>query len=161
MIFYNEYLESPIGLLAIQTTDFGLRSLQFTKERSEESPNIHSSLAKDQLAEYLKGERQTFDLEIDWSGYSTFYQKVWSALIEIPYGTTCSYLQLSHAIENPKAIRAVGGANGKNPICIVVPCHRVIGSDGSLTGYSQGLHIKEWLLNLENPKVYAPQGSLF
>ncbi len=162
MIFYNEYLDTPLGILRLTASDMGVRSLQFTEDKNQETESNQISIsAKAQLLEYLRGERTSFDIKLDWSGYSEFYQRVWSALMDIPYGATRSYLELSHAIDNPKAVRAVGGANGKNPICIIVPCHRVIGADGSLTGYSQGLHIKEWLLQHENPKKFALQGSLF
>ena len=87
--------------------------------------------------------------------------QVWNQVADIPYGKTISYLDIARAIDNPKSVRAVGMANGKNPIPIIIPCHRVIGSNGNLTGYALGLNIKSKLLALENPKAFAPQGTLF
>lgn len=103
-----------------------------------------------QLTEYFEGSRRYFDLALNPVG-TPFQKKVWQALLEIPYGQTMSYRQLSIKLRNVKAIRAVAAANGKNPLWIIVPCHRVIGSDGSLTGYAGGLHRKKWLLDLESP----------
>lgn len=110
-----------------------------------------------QLQEYFRGERKIFDLVLQPEG-TDFQKKVWRALEEIPYGSTVSYLELSRDLGNEKAIRAVAAANGRNPLWIIVPCHRVIGSDGSLTGYAGGLWRKKWLLEHENP---SPQQSLF
>lgn len=107
-----------------------------------------SELAKLQLQEYFEGERKIFDLPLDMRG-TDFQKQVWAALCDIPYGETCSYKALACAIGNPKASRAVGMANNKNPVSIVVPCHRVIGADGKLVGYAGGLDIKSALLQLE------------
>ena len=104
--------------------------------------------AKQQLAEYFAGQRQAFDLPLRMQG-TPFQQKVWAALREIPYGETRSYGQIAAQVGNPKASRAVGMANNRNPIAIIVPCHRVIGANGSLTGYAGGLSVKEELLALE------------
>jgi len=101
-----------------------------------------------QLEEYLSGQRRDFDLPLEPQG-TDFQKQVWKVLCEIPYGKTITYKQLAEIIENPKAIRAVGAANGKNPIYIIIPCHRVIGSSGNLTGYAGGLDMKEKLLKLE------------
>jgi methylated-DNA-[protein]-cysteine S-methyltransferase len=106
------------------------------------------SAARDQLEEYFKGERTRFDLELNLQG-TVFQKKVWQELVKIPYGETISYGQLANRIGNPKASRAVGMANGKNPIAIIVPCHRVIGKNGSLTGFGGGLEVKKTLLELE------------
>jgi len=103
-----------------------------------------------QLQEYFDGERQQFDLNLNPEG-TAFQKKVWEALQHIPYGKTMTYLGLSQRLGDVKAIRAVANANGKNPLWIIVPCHRVIGSDGSLTGYAGGLHRKQWLLEHESP----------
>ena len=103
-----------------------------------------------QLNEYFDGSRQQFDLKLNPQG-TNFQKEVWRSLEQIPYGKTLSYLNLSKQLGDVKAIRAVANANGKNPLWIVVPCHRVIGSDGSLTGYAGGLHRKQWLLNHESP----------
>lgn len=119
-----------------------------------------------QLAEYLAGERRAFDLPLAPRG-TDFERRVWEALLAIPYGETRSYLEIAAAIGRPAACRAVGRANGRNPIAVVIPCHRVIGSDGSLTGYGGGLPLKRFLLDLENsgrgaaPGTPAPQLALW
>lgn len=107
------------------------------------------SLAEQQLAEYFSGQRKVFDLPLEFTG-TDFQKRVWSALLTIPYGETRSYADIAKQVGSPKAVRAVGLANSKNPISIIVPCHRVIGSDGKLTGYAGGLHNKEYLLRLEH-----------
>ena len=104
--------------------------------------------AHQQLSEYLKGERKSFDLPLRMKG-TDFQQRVWNALLDIPYGETRSYEQIAEAIGKPKAVRAVGMANNRNPLLIVVPCHRVIGADGKLVGYGAGIEKKEFLLRLE------------
>ena len=113
--------------------------------------------AVSQLNDYFEGKRTAFDFRLNPHG-TEFQQKVWLALLEIPFGKTVSYLELSKKLGDIKAIRAVASANGKNPLWIVVPCHRVIGTDGSLTGYAGGLWRKKWLLEHENPTT---QQSLF
>ena len=110
-----------------------------------------------QLDEYFKGSRTEFDLKLNPQG-TKFQQKVWKELVNIPFNKTRSYLEQTKAIGDVKAIRAVASANGKNPIAIIIPCHRVIGSDGSLTGYASGIWRKKWLLDHENP---VKQQSLF
>ena len=110
-----------------------------------------------QLQDYFDGKRTTFTFPLNPSG-TDFQKKVWDELLHIPFGKTCSYLDLSKKLGDVKAIRAVASANGKNPLWIVVPCHRVIGTDGSLTGYAGGLWRKKWLLEHENPTL---QESLF
>ena len=105
--------------------------------------------AHQQLSEYLKGERKSFDLPLRMKG-TDFQQRVWNALLKIPYGETRSYKQIAEAIGNPKAVRAVGMANNRNPLLIVVPCHRVIGVNGKLVGYGAGIEKKEFLLRLES-----------
>ena len=112
----------------------------------QETPLIKE--AHQQLSEYLKGERKSFDLPLRMKG-TDFQQRVWNALLKIPYGETRSYKQIAEAIGNPKAVRAVGMANNRNPLLIVVPCHRVIGADGKLVGYGAGIEKKEFLLRLE------------
>lgn len=109
-------------------------------------------IAAEQLRDYLAGNRQLFDLPLEPQG-TEFQKSVWNALLAIPYGEIRSYKQMAQAIDNPKACRAVGMANNKNPILIVIPCHRVIGSDGSLVGYGGGLELKEKLLKLEGVKL--------
>ena len=125
--------------------------LAVTTHRSYEGICQETPLIKEacrQLSEYLKGERKTFDLPLNPKG-TDFQKRVWRALCDIPYGETRSYKQIAEAIGNPKAVRAVGMANNRNPITIVVPCHRVIGADGKLVGYGGGLEMKEFLLRLE------------
>ncbi|NNE75686.1 MAG: methylated-DNA--[protein]-cysteine S-methyltransferase, partial [Pricia sp.] len=143
----------------LQGDDDGLAVITVMDSVDNESGFIPTSLieAAHQLQEYFKGERQHFDLRLKPTG-TDFQQRVWKFLLDIPYGKTLSYLELSKKLGDTKAIRAVAAANGKNPIWIVVPCHRVIGSDGSLTGYAGGLHRKKWLLEHESP---AKQQSLF
>ena len=133
------FVEEDGALLAISThsTFEGIE---------QETPLIKEAYR--QLSEYLKGERKGFDLPLLIKG-TTFQQQVWKALLEIPYGETRSYKQIAVAIGNPKAVRAVGMANNRNPLLIVVPCHRVIGADGKLVGYGAGIEKKEFLLRLE------------
>lgn len=113
---------------------------------SDDHPVLAAATA--QLAEYFAGERQEFDIPLDLTG-TDFQRAAWSALVSVPFGETRSYRQQAEAIGRPKAVRAIGAANGRNPVPIVLPCHRIVGSDGSLTGYGGGLPIKEYLLNHE------------
>jgi methylated-DNA-[protein]-cysteine S-methyltransferase len=151
---YYCYFESPVGKLLL-TGNKRLEGLHFPTEKIRVEPEKDweyskkvFSAARDQLGEYFKGERTQFDLELNLRG-TVFQKKVWQELVKIPYGETISYGQLAHRIGNPKASRAVGMANGKNPIAIIVPCHRVIGKNGSLTGFGGGLEVKKTLLDLE------------
>jgi len=125
-----------------------LRPLSMTDAKGKENPNDLVHKAKKQLDEYFAGKRRVFDIPLRPNG-TVFQQSVWNALEEIPYGETRSYKQVAEMIGNPKACRAVGMANNKNPIWIMIPCHRVIGADGSLTGYGGGLDMKKRLLELE------------
>ena len=120
-----------------------------------ETPNDITNLTIRQLKEYFIGNRAHFDIPLDISGYSTFSQKIWNILLTIPYGKTISYKELADRTGDVKCIRAAATANGRNPIPIIIPCHRVIGSDGGLTGYSLGLDIKKYLLNIEQPGRYS------
>jgi|TARA_R100000479_G_scaffold68390_2_gene32624 methylated-DNA-[protein]-cysteine S-methyltransferase len=113
--------------------------------------------ALQQLSEYFKGDRQIFNIPLNPQG-TEFQHKVWKELQKVSFGKTASYQQIANALGDPKVIRAAASANGKNPISIIIPCHRVIGSDGSLTGYAGGLHRKKWLLQHESP---VKQGELF
>ena len=144
------FLKTPIGYLEITGSELGIRSLYFLQFRVKvcRIPSCLKSCAE-QLEEYFSGTRQSFDLKLDMQG-SQFQLKVWNELVNIPYGTTISYMELAHRINNLKAMRAVGGANGHNPVSIIVPCHRVIGSDGRLVGYRAGLKRKKWLLEHEH-----------
>ncbi|MFC5047563.1 methylated-DNA--[protein]-cysteine S-methyltransferase [Aquimarina hainanensis] len=153
-------IETPLGKAIISGDDMGVCEITVTKETDiEQSAAIPSCLqeAADQLSAYFEGKRTTFDLELNPKG-TVFQKKVWKMLLEIPYGKTWSYMDMAKKMGDPKTIRAVATANGKNPLWIVVPCHRVIGSDGSLTGYAGGLWRKKWLLDHENP---VKQQSLF
>ena len=147
------FYEMAIGKVGIGEDDGGITHIIFSTEDSpsenyelKETPLIRE--AHKQLEEYFQGIRKEFDLPLNQTG-TPFMQKVWKALYEIPYGETKSYKDVAIAVGNPKACRAVGMANNRNPISIVVPCHRVIGTSGSLVGYGGGLDIKTFLLNLE------------
>lgn len=161
---YTTFLQSPIGLLRISGSSAGITEVRFCDE-STEPPVLDAVPAclqdcVQQLQAYFDGSRTSFDVKLAPTG-TTFQQQVWQQLAAIPHGTTSSYLAVARAVSGEKAIRAVGAANGRNPICIIVPCHRVIGSDGSLTGYAGGLWRKEWLLRHEGALQPSPQISLF
>ena len=148
-------IDSPIGKILVAQSDKGLTHIRFASSSKPEPPLEHWQYVKqlkteaiDQIRAYFKGTLRDFSISLDLDG-TPFQLKVWKALQKIPYGETISYCELARRIGQPKAVRAVGGANGRNPIPLVVPCHRVIGSNGSLTGYGSGLHIKSTLLELE------------
>lgn len=150
MPFYINYL-SPIGPLFIREenkmiTHLSFQPLSCAGDILSETPLL--SETKKQLDQYFAGRRKFFDLPLKPRG-TDFQQKVWKELQKIKYGETVSYLEIAERVGNPKACRAVGMANHRNPIAIVIPCHRVVGKSGQLTGYAGGLHIKEFLLNLE------------
>ena len=148
---------SPLGSIKIKISGLYINELTFIDEKEVQNKIIELSaegkkiLQKciTQLDEYFSGERKIFDLPIQQKG-TDFQQKVWNELVQIPFGKTISYMQLAQQLGNVKAIRAAASANGRNELCIVVPCHRVIGSDGSLTGYAGGLSRKKWLLDHES-----------
>lgn len=146
---YACYIETPVSLLKIQATRQGIARLDFVESQDRTcNANEHCIRCKRQLQEYFDGKRQTFDLPLDQQG-TDFQRSIWMQLMLIPFGKTLSYQDIANSINNPKAVRAVGAANGKNPIPIIVPCHRVIGSNGALTGYAGGLTRKAWLLRHE------------
>ncbi len=153
MQYYIEW-ETMIGTIRIVEEDGAIVQVGILHEQEDAGEDcIYQETelllcAKKQLEEYLAGTRQTFDLPLHAKG-TAFQQKVWEQLQSIPYGETRSYGQIAAAIGNPKASRAVGGANNKNPIAIIIPCHRVIGANGALVGYAGGLTVKETLLALE------------
>jgi methylated-DNA-[protein]-cysteine S-methyltransferase len=151
-------IKTPLGVAQITGDENGI-SVISVSDQGEISTVIPALLqeAVSQLSDYFEGKRNDFDFELNPKG-TEFQQKVWKGLLEIPFGKTMSYLELSKKLGDVKAIRAVASANGKNPLWIVVPCHRVIGTDGSLTGYAGGLWRKKWLLEHENPTA---QQSLF
>mgnify|MGYP003624232499 FL=1 len=153
------YIETPLGHAKIVGNENGIASVSILDTQEELSDTIPESLLDCvmQLKEYFNEKRKTFDLKLNPEG-TTFQKKVWNQLETIPFGKSISYLQLSKQLGDVKAIRAAASANGKNPLWIIVPCHRVIGSNGSLTGYAGGLHRKQWLLNHESD---YKQQSLF
>jgi len=145
------YYKSPLGILKISADEKGIKEIEFAQEEFKSIQNSSSKIIKDcikQLDEYFRGKRKSFELKLNPEG-TEFQKKVWKELLKIPYGTTLSYGEIARRIKNQKAVRAVGQAIGRNPISIVIPCHRVIGSDGSLTGYASGLWRKECLLKHE------------
>lgn len=152
------YIKTPLGIATIIGDENGVSVISVADE-GEVSAIIPAILndAISQLNDYFEGKRNDFTFKLNPRG-TEFQQKVWKALLQIPYGKTRTYLEQSKILGDVKAIRAVASANGKNPLWIVVPCHRVIGSDGSLTGYAGGLWRKKWLLEHENPSL---QQSMF
>jgi len=146
------YITSPIGILEIKGNRSGLSSLHFMD--SEEKPTLkipkHLQETVTQLQDYFKGNRSEFNLKLNPEG-TDFQKKVWEQLQNIPFSKTVSYQTIANRLGNPKVIRAAATANGKNPIAIIIPCHRVIGKDGSLTGFAGGLYRKKWLLDHECP----------
>lgn len=170
-------IETPTGMMRIGATDAGICLFDFQYRRSidsimkrietglnakfEEAEHPYFALLEAQINEYFKGQRMEFDLPLHFVG-TPFQKSVWTGLLQIPYGETRSYKQQSIFLGNEKAIRAVAGANGENGIAIIVPCHRVIGENGSLTGYGGGLQRKKWLLDLERKHTgKAAQAELF
>ena len=152
-------INSPLGFTKIRGNEDGVASVTVLNSEEKVTDIIPTELEDCviQLVEYFEGSRKQFNLKLNPLG-TDFQKSVWNQLSQIPYGKTISYLELSKQIGDVKAIRAVANANGKNPLWIITPCHRVIGSDGSLTGYAGGLHRKQWLLEHESP---YKQQSLF
>lgn len=149
---YLWFYETDIGVIGIAEKDGSITDIFFGKEpptgayKQQETALI--AKAAGQMDEYLNGKRKDFELPLAPEG-TPFQQAVWAALLTVPYGQTASYGDIAQKIGNPKAVRAVGGANNKNPIVVVIPCHRIIGAGGALTGYGGGLAMKEHLLKLE------------
>ena len=145
-----KYVQSPIGLIEIAGTADAITDLNFVDKRQKADSHSNAVLyeAAEQLREYLNGVRKEFTVPLELKG-TEFQKKVWQALLTVGYGNKVTYKYIAEVVGNPKAVRAVGAANGKNPISIIVPCHRIIGSDGSLTGYGGGIWRKEWLLRHE------------
>lgn len=155
---HRAFLKTPIGFLEITGSENGIKSIYFLnfKVRIKRVPHqLHDCVT--QLDEYFKGKRQAFSLPLDLVG-SPFQKMVWEETLKIPYGKTASYQELAVKLGNPKAFRSVGGANAKNPLSIIVPCHRVLGQHGKLVGYAGGLWRKKWLLEHEHALA---QGDLF
>lgn len=146
---YTSYMTSPVGTLQLQCSDEGITAVRFWEEgptSADEHPLLQA--CQQQLEQYFAGERKTFSMPLQMAG-TPFQTKVWTALQDIQYGRTVSYMDLAKTLGDVKAIRAVGTANGRNAIAIIVPCHRVIGSNAQLTGYAGGLWRKQWLLEHE------------
>jgi len=155
---YQLTMTSPIGRLTLLSDGDRLTRILFPGEGSTEADGAEAgpdlpvlTAARDQLAEYFDGTRRSFDLPLEPGG-TEFQRSVWRLLLGIPFGKTTTYGKLAGKLGNPKANRAVGAANGRNPLPIVVPCHRVIGSDGKLTGFAGGLPVKQWLLEHEGAR---------
>ncbi len=148
---YEAVVDTPLGIARIRGSEKGI-----TEIRVSDDPSLKRTIPDElrtvctQLQEYFEGSRKIFEVPLQPGG-TPFQKKVWEALLEIPYGKRISYMDLAKKLGDPKAIRAVAGANAKNPVWILIPCHRVVGTDGSLTGYAGGLHRKKWLLNHESP----------
>ena len=161
LIFSRGTLQAPFGMLTVVASDRGVRYITFEVDAHPKSyvgMDVHDDASHPvvartltQLREYLAGKRMSFDVPLDLQG-TEFQVDAWKALGAIPYGSTVSYAQQAASIGRPKATRAIGSANGRNPVVIVLPCHRVIGANGSLTGFGGGLHVKSWLLDLEKQK---------
>ncbi len=156
---YYTLLDTILGQIAVAGDFSGLRHIEFQHGQRKlklgknwKKNNDFLKPATEQLIAYFAGELKAFDLLLAPKG-TPFQEKVWKALLEIPYGSVATYKEIAKKIKNPKAVRAVGGANGKNPLPIVIPCHRVIGADGSLTGFSSGLNIKKQLLLIEGINI--------
>ncbi|BBN83461.1 methylated-DNA--protein-cysteine methyltransferase [Pseudoalteromonas sp. A25] len=148
-MIYQHTMNTPIGVLTIQSSSYGLTYVGFNpKNEYEEVCNEHTRQAKQQLKEYFLGTRRDFDIALDING-SVFQKSVWQLLKQVGYGQTNTYGWMANFLGKPKAVRAVGGANGKNPISIIIPCHRIIGANGTLTGYAGGVEKKAWLLKHE------------
>lgn len=148
---YKAYYNSPIGVIKIESDENSITKLDFVDDTMGDSSQAIPQVLKialKQIEEYFQGKRKIFDLNLKTEG-TEFQKMVWNSLIEVPYGDTSCYGDIAAAIGNSKASRAVGGANNKNKIAIIIPCHRIVGADGSLTGYAGGLWRKEWLLQHE------------
>ena len=168
MFFSRSTYEAPFGVLTVVGSDLGIRYVMFNNDAHPKplerlhisETEIHDSVndAVTQLQEYCDGSRRDFDLPLDLQG-TEFQVAAWRALADIPYGHTASYGQQAASIGRPKAVRAIGGANGRNPVAIVLPCHRRVGADGSLTGFGGGIAVKKWLLDHEQSMLHDEAGN--
>lgn len=148
------YFKSPIGKIKIEADGEYIVGISFSDESSDGHENEAVIECKRQLEEYFLGNRKAFDLKLKFNEGTDFQISVWRSLSEIPYGEKVTYKYIAEKINNPKAVRAVGGANNKNPIGIIIPCHRVIGSNGKMVGYAEGIDKKEYLLKMEERNRY-------
>ena len=168
MFFSRSTYEAPFGVLTVVGSDLGIRYVMFNNDAHPKplerlhisDSEIHDSVndAITQLDEYFNGARRDFELPLDLQG-TEFQVAAWRALADIPYGHTASYGQHAASIGRPKAVRAIGGANGRNPVAIVLPCHRIVGADGSLTGFGGGIAVKKWLLDHEQRMLHSTTGN--
>lgn len=168
LTFARAQLHVPFGELTVVASDKGVRYITFENDAHPKSyqnmsviddashPVVARTVA--QLHEYIKGTRRTFDVPLDLVG-TEFQVQAWNALAKVPYGTTASYAQQAASIGRPKATRAIGAANGRNPVVVVLPCHRIVGADGSLTGFGGGLPVKKWLLDHEANVAQGPKAG--
>ena len=168
MNYFYKTMRSPVGELTLVGSDNGLAAILWESDEpfrlrlgaiSEDKRHPVLLEAERQLTEYFSGKRKSFSLKLDFKG-TEFQKKVWAALLTIPFGETRTYGQIAKQIKKPQAARAVGAANGKNPISIIAPCHRVIGSTGELTGFGGGLETKAFLLSLEGNRGFERPGEL-
>lgn len=161
----TNWLTTDYGTFKLTASVRGLTGVGLTDTRPPNNhpypKNEHLRAAAEQLLAYFAGALREFDLTFDWGEASAFDRAVWAELLKVEYGRTCSYGEIAHAVGDPKASQAVGQANGRNPLAIVVPCHRVIAKSGDLQGYFYGLDFKRRLLALENPLCFGRQGELF
>lgn len=156
---YTDYINTPLGAVEFKASSQGITQVIFCGvDRGEIRTNDITDCCKQQLAEYFIGKRTIFDLPLDPRG-TNFQKSVWACLAKIPFGHTLTYRDIANMLNNPKAVRAVGGANGRNPISIILPCHRVIGTNGTLTGYAGGIERKLWLLKHESVDVKYSRGN--
>ncbi len=156
-------ISSLIGPICIEGSPQGISRISFKPEDTHGTPGDIPECLQEcarQLHEYFAGTRKEFDLRLDFGGAPEFHKEVWKMVCLIPYGRTRTYSDIADIIDHHNAMRAVGHANGANPLPIIVPCHRVIGKDGSLTGYAYGLEMKRWLLSHESPGQYMKQSDL-
>ena len=166
-LMFTDYIDSPLGLVEFKASEQGITQVIFcgirkidVKKHTEMNTKTNkiTNLCKLQLTEYFNGERKQFEVPLDPQG-TAFQKSVWRCLMQIPFGETLSYGEIADMLNNPKAVRAVGGANGRNPISLIVPCHRVIGRNGTLTGYAGGIERKLWLLKHEGIEVKHSKGN--
>ena len=167
-MFSRRTCEAPFGVVTVIGSNFGIRFVMFSNDAHPKpleklhisDTDIHDSVndAVIQLDEYFAGSRRDFELPLDLQG-TEFQVAAWNALADIPYGHTASYGQQAASIGRPKAVRAIGGANGRNPVGIVLPCHRIVGADGSLTGFGGGIAVKKWLLDHEQSILHSATGN--
>ena len=160
---YQAIINSPLGKIQLEGSEKGVSRISFVAENSAAESSLIPDRLKDcayQLTEYFEGTRKEFDIKLDFGNAPSFHQEVWKMVKLIPYGRTRSYADVAEILDHNLAFRAVGRANGMNPLPIVIPCHRVVGKDGNLTGYAYGLEMKRWLLCHESPGTYMKQGDL-